>query len=301
MTAHGGPQETSTLSTDGSSRTTSRGGDDITIRPLASRADYDACIELQELTWGVGFNERVSSGILKLSQLLGGVASGAFSADGELLGFVFGMSGLMNGKLAHWSDMLAVRPGARDRGIGEALKWHQRERLLEAGVNVAYWTFDPLVARNGWLNFSRLGAVSREYVRDFYDASDSPLHHGLATDRLVLTWFLDSTRVQERSLKRDSSIDRKARSAPLVNPSSDGSEPPDVLSLRRDLDEPVIRVAVPSDVQKLKAESLDHAERWQAVVRAAFEHYLQKGYEVTEMLRDEHERTYVLRRRTDGS
>lgn len=299
MTAQGGPQETSTLSTGTSSPVTNSGSDGIVIRPLSSRADYDACVELQEITWGVGFNERVPSGILKLSQLLGGVASGAFAANGELLGFVFGISGIRDGQLAHWSDMLAVRPGTRDRGIGEALKWHQRARLLEAGVNVVYWTFDPLEARNAWLNFTRLGAVSREYVRDFYDASDSPLHHGLATDRLIVTWLLNSKPVRDRAMGNEPSPGQETCSAPVANPSSDGSAPPDIDSLRRDLDEPVIRIAIPRDLQKLKTESLSHAAQWQSVVRAAFEHYLDSGYEVTRLLRDAYQRTYVLRRRTD--
>jgi predicted GNAT superfamily acetyltransferase len=271
--------------------------DDIDIRPLASRADYDACVSLQELTWGVGFNERVPSGILKLSQRLGGVASGAFDPGGQLLGFVFGMSGLMDGRLAHWSDMLAVHPDARDRGIGEALKWHQRSRLLHVGVNIAHWTFDPLEARNAWLNFTRLGAVARKYVRNFYDASDSPLHHGLATDRLIVSWLLDSERVRCKAAEPGARHDPELKTAPTVNPVTVEGRAPDIVSLRRDLDEPIVRIAIPNNLQQLKREALEEAAAWQAVVREAFESYFASGYEVTDLLRSAGGRSYVLRRR----
>ena len=42
-----------------------------------------------------------------------------------MLGFVFGMTGVQEGRLVHWSDLLAVRPEARDRGIGRRLKLFQ--------------------------------------------------------------------------------------------------------------------------------------------------------------------------------
>ncbi|NIP92192.1 MAG: acetyltransferase, partial [Gemmatimonadetes bacterium] len=63
-------------------------------------------------------------------------------------------------------------------------------------VTRMYWTFDPLESRNAYLNLSRLGAVVREYAPDMYGVSDSPLHRGLGTDRFVVTWELDTARVQ---------------------------------------------------------------------------------------------------------
>lgn len=272
--------------------------EDITIRPLFSRADYDACVALQEETWGEGFNERVPSGILKLSQQLGGVASGAFDVADRLAGFVFGMSGVMNGRVAHWSDMLAVRADARDRGIGEALKWHQRELLLQRGIYEVYWTFDPLEARNAWLNFSRLGAVASKYVRNFYDASDSPLHRGLATDRLIVTWILDSERVRSRSTSEGPpGPDPAIACAPIVNPGADSASAPESVSLRREIDAEAIRIAIPANLQRIKRTALGVALQWQASVREAFEHYFALGYEVTDVVRDGDARSYVLRRR----
>ncbi|MGH7445205.1 MAG: GNAT family N-acetyltransferase, partial [Longimicrobiales bacterium] len=147
----------------------------MTIRPLVTAADLRACVALQEATWGQGFAERVPYAVLWFSRRIGGVLLGAFDGD-TLLGFVFGMTGWRESRPLHWSDMLAVRADARDRGIGMQLKRAQRALLIERGVQEANWTFDPLESRNAHLNFARLGVIAREYIRDVYGDSDSPLH-----------------------------------------------------------------------------------------------------------------------------
>lgn len=127
---------------------------------------------------GLGFSERVPTAILKVSQILGGVAAGAYSEDGDLEGFVFGMTGIRDGQLVHWSDMLAVIEHARDAGLGTKLKAYQREQVLARGVEKMLWTFDPLQSRNAYLNFAKLGIVVQEYVENMYGETDSPLHQG---------------------------------------------------------------------------------------------------------------------------
>ena len=69
---------------------------DLIIRDLSSLSDYADCVTLQDETWGAGFSERVPTAILRVSQLIGGVAAGAFDETGRLVGFVFGMTGLRN-------------------------------------------------------------------------------------------------------------------------------------------------------------------------------------------------------------
>jgi len=88
------------------------------IRPFKTIEEYRECVALQEETWGQGFTERVAPAILKVAQILGGLSAGAYAADGSLVGFVFGMTGVRDGELVHWSDMLAVRRGLRDSGLG---------------------------------------------------------------------------------------------------------------------------------------------------------------------------------------
>src|SRR5690606_28460617 len=102
-----------------------------------------------------------------------------------------------DGRPLHWSDMLAVRATTRDRGIGIRLKQAQRSALLADGVADVHWTFDPLQSRNAYLNFERLGIVTRTYLRDVYATSDSPPHRGVGTDRLLAEWRRNGARVQQ--------------------------------------------------------------------------------------------------------
>ena len=115
--------------------------DGSTIRPFASLEEYEACAAFQEEIWGRGFSERVPPAILMIANRLGGLAAGAFAEDGTLDGFVFGLTGLLDGKLVHWSDMLGVRPGIRDTGLGTRLKGYQRAVLMERGITEMRWTF----------------------------------------------------------------------------------------------------------------------------------------------------------------
>ena len=246
--------------------------DQITIRPLETRAEYDACVALQRDTWGGDFLDVVPVTILMVSQQVGGVASGAFDTDGRLLGFVFGVSGVRDGVTAHWSDMLAVRPEVRERGLGRRLKLHQRERLLAVGIERAYWTFDPLVARNARLNLTTLGASPVEYVSNMYGDTGSRLHRGLDTDRFIVEWRLQDPAVEQRLAGEPARLPAVAHEGPVVTVAPAG-----VASHADDVplpDAPWVRVELPADVEQLKANAPELAARWQRGLRRAFTTYL---------------------------
>jgi predicted GNAT superfamily acetyltransferase len=148
----------------------------VHIRDFASHADRAACVALQELTWGAGFSEKIPAAMLLVAAKTGGVVAGAFDDDGRLMGFVFGVTGVRNGTLIHWSDMLAVHPAAQGHHLGERLKAYQRDACRRLGIETIYWTYDPLVARNAHLNLNRMRARVDEFVPSMYgDATNSPL------------------------------------------------------------------------------------------------------------------------------
>lgn len=169
----------------------------VTIRDLSTHQDFAHCIELQEATWGEGFSERVPAAILRVSQKIGGVSAGAFDDAGRMVGFVFGLTGVREGELVHWSDMLAVRREQRSQGIGERLKQYQRDKVVSIGVTSMLWTYDPLQAGNAHFNINHLGAMPIEYVPDMYGSNTGSVLHGpLPTDRFIVRWDLTSTPVR---------------------------------------------------------------------------------------------------------
>lgn len=267
----------------------------LVIRPLAGLRERQACVALQQRVWGHDFSDRVPTSILMIVQETGGVVSGAFSGD-RLVGFVFGITGLRNGRGIHWSDMLAVDPGFRGRGIGYRLKLHQREQLLGSGVERVRWTFDPLEARNAHLNLRRLGATAFEYRRDVYGSSNSPLHAGIGTDRLVVDWAITSPRVERCVQGMDDRDAEACLDAPVLNPPVMAGDLP---CPGPDIAEPsgsIVRVAIPRDIQELKRADLATAVAWRRSVRTALETAFTGGYVAVDLLRSGAVPSYVLDR-----
>lgn len=241
------------------------------IRPLRTQAELVACVELQRDTWGREFTEVVPAVILNVAQRIGGVTAGAFDGGGRLAGFVFGLTGVERGRVVHWSDMLAVRPELRDSGLGRALKQWQRDRVRELGGTVIYWTYDPLQAKNAYLNLEKFGARVSEYVEDMYGSTDSVLHRGLGSDRFIVAWDVADDAPPRRRATWDAS-------APLLNADAPAA-PPDVAATLAARPAQV-RVQVPSDIGAVQARSLNEASAWRACTREAFVAALAAGYEV---------------------
>lgn len=260
---------------------------EVEIRPVRTRAEYDACVDLQRETWGDSFSEVVPVSMMQITAKMSGVVTGAFSPASDLLGLVYGVTGVRRGELAHWSHMLAVRPEARNRGIGKRLKLAQRDELRAAGVVTMYWTFDPLVARNAHLNLNLLGARVDEFVPDMYGYSDSELHQ-LGTDRFIVKW----------DLRGDSEVTETAR-VPEAAPSR--PEPRAVVRpgeseslLKEDVD--IVEVLIPKDIETVEARCFDEAVGWRRSTRHAFSRLLNGPYDITQFTAGEEYGRYVVSR-----
>ena len=254
-------------------------GHPYTLRHFRTQADYDACMALQDETWGLGFAERVPGAILRVAQKVGGVAAGAFDDDGRLMGFAFGMTGPQQGTLVHWSDMLAVRPEARGTGVAAALKQFQCHAALQVGAHRMIWTADPLVARNAHFNINHLGAVPAEYVENMYGANTgSVLHGAMPTDRAIYHWQLDdaATFVKRNGLPAagDDALPSGIAFEPDHTPVAIGTG-----EARH------VRIPIPTDLTQVQAASASLALAWRIAVRAAFVTRFDRGYAVTRFVR----------------
>lgn len=294
---------------------------------MSTHEEYEACVALQRLTWGPEYDDCVPASLLKVTQRVGGISAGAFDEAGRMIGFVYGLTGVERGRLVHWSHMLAVRQEYRNRGVGRLLKEFQRAELRGMGVEVIYWTFDPLVERNAHLNLNRLGARVVEYVVDMYAPTGSPLHD-FGTDRFVVAWPVEGGAGEARDGSGAGSAWSDAETWPVVNVapatgpgsagtvsgvgagSRDGGEvEPAVVSepgggaggggVELGRSAPGVRIEVPVDVEGMGDVAL--ARAWRASTRAAFLEYLGKGYEVAAFRRIGDRCFYLLTAPGEGS
>ena len=158
----------------------------VTLAPLTTVADADRINRVIERTWG---GQHLDREVVRALAISGNVSWGAVDGD-ELVGFVLGWAGVDGGGLHVHSHMLAAVPDRRHRGVGEALKLTQRAQALEQGIEVMRWTFDPMVARNAWLNLGKLGAVIDRFERDFYGTMSDSINEGERSDRFTVVWDL---------------------------------------------------------------------------------------------------------------
>jgi predicted GNAT superfamily acetyltransferase len=253
--------------------------DGIVIRRVRTTEEYEDCVRMQHAIWGEDFTEIVPATMLKVTQQIGGVTAGAFDAGGRLLGFVFGMMGAVDGSLVHWSDLLAVHPEARNKGLGRRLKLFQRELLRPLGVERMFWTYDPLVAKNAFLNIVRLGARPTEYVVDMYGSdTHSALHGGLGTDRFIVAW--DLTKDGGANTRASADLETAAREAPIATaPGPGGGRGAAPHAELPDAD--VVRVEVPGDIDAVIARDISAAAGLRASTRRIFTHYMHRDYGVS--------------------
>jgi predicted GNAT superfamily acetyltransferase len=247
----------------------------VDIRLVETDAEFAACEAMSRDIWGAAERNVVPRELLKTMQLNGGVVAGAFLPDGTLVGFVFGFAGLRDGKLRLCSHQLGVQPAYRGRGLGVGLKEAQAQQALALGYDLVTWTFDPLEARNAYLNLHRLGTVARRYDRNHYGDMDDELNRGLPSDRFEAEWWL-----QQRGRARRANLEEATRVL-RVGP---GDEPERLAVVPQD-GRPVV-IGIPRDFQALKRRSMDLARRWRLESRAVFEAALAAGLSATDFIRE---------------
>ena len=232
----------------------------VSIRPLVSHEDLNACVAMQRRIWGKEY-EVVPSSLIKVLTKVGGLAAGAFD-NGTFLGFVLGISGVERGAIVHWSHMLAVAPEAQNHGIGHALKDYQRTYARQLGAEAIYWTFDPLVARNAHFNLNVLGVRVASYVPDMYGESTSPLHRGIGTDRFIVSWPLE-----------DVALAARRRQIALAHERIGGN------------DGETVRMEVPHDIALLQGSDMPAALAWRAKTRATIQDAFARGFAIQGFIR----------------
>jgi len=275
----------------------------FTIRLLSSVDDFARVFDLERRVWALpNGDDAVPVNLFAATVKCGAILLGAFDEAGSLAGFVYSFPGVRHGRPLHWSHMLGVSEEHRGRGLGRALKLAQRREALALGVTRIEWTFDPLQAGNAHLNLGVLGAVAGEYLEDVYGASESPLHAGAATDRLVASWDLQSDTVRRRC--DEPAGEPAAGRAPLG--------PTGVTPVNRacrkgrwtvccgdpalSSDAPALAVLVPPAFTEMLRDAPSLAREWRLQTRRVFRAYFERGFVAAGFERHADGGRYVLMR-----
>jgi predicted GNAT superfamily acetyltransferase len=191
----------------------------VAIRPCHSHAEWDECVKLQSKVWQYSDADLLPSALLLVAVETGGQLFGAFSGN-HLIGFCLALVGYQDRVRYLHSAITVISPEFQNQGVGRMLKSAQRQDGISRGFDHMEWTFDPLQLRNAYFSIVTLGAVSRQYLPDFYGQTSSPLHRGMATDRLLAEWRWNSPASAD-ALRKEISVHGQTRRIPLSSNSTD--------------------------------------------------------------------------------
>lgn len=256
------------------------------LRDLKTLDDFKQVVELEKAIWG-DYDDVVCAAILGVSIKRGGVLIGAFD-EGRMVGFVYSLPGIKEGKPTQWSHMLGVVDEYRNAGLGRALKLQQRLRSIEIGCDLVEWTYDPMQALNAHLNFVKLGVVVEEYGINVYGESASKLHKGTPTDRFIAQWWIKEPHVVRRIEPSGLAIVRtqEAADAPLVNRTKLAGQWLACDSYDLDRTERRLWVEIPTGFTAMQAEDPAVALDWRMATREIFTSYFARRYRAVDFVLD---------------
>jgi predicted GNAT superfamily acetyltransferase len=243
-----------------------------TLRPCETLEELAACVKSQKQIWGYAERELYPLRLFVNLSKIGGHVLGAFTPQGQLVGFVASLPAWHGRQRYFHSLSLGVVPGHENRGLGRRLKLLQRRMALRAGIECIQWTFDPLRAKNANLNIARLGAIVRRYFADYYGRVDSRLQRGLPSDRVIAEWWIKSARVR-----------RAIRGIPPRSPRK----------------KPVAAVEIPADIDLVLRYRPGEAKACQRRVREQLQEYFALGLAATGFTYDGQSGRYLLDRYED--
>jgi predicted GNAT superfamily acetyltransferase len=250
----------------------------VRIEPVAEPRRLRAVADLFAQVWSTSpGHDPLASDVLRAIAHAGGAVHVAYKGS-RAVGAAVAIFGPPRSGMVY-SLIAATRRS--DRGVGLAVKQHQRAWALGHGAHSMVWTFDPLVGRNARFNLVKLGAVAPTYLVDFYGPLDDGVNAGDETDRLTVVWSLTGGRANDAAEGRYP----EAEGPDLDIAAADSRLAPDGgLLVARDADSVWCRV--PADIVTVRGAHPQIAAQWRTAVRDIFLSAIEEGFVATVMTRD---------------
>ena len=274
--------------------------DEIRIHPLQTSGEMKQVEELQRLIWSGSKIDIIPIHLLMAITHNGGSILGALKGE-KVIGFVLGFLGtgtsrmdqVANAGLKHCSHQIGVHPMYHNQGLEYRLKLAQRLAVMEQGISLITWRYDPLLCQDAHLNIHQLGAICSHYFRDAYDSMLDDRNVDLPSDRFQVDWWVTTVGVVSR-------LEGTRRPLNLTNYLNAGTQVlnPAILG-DKDLLHPAERwvapegnlvlVEIPEDYQLMKKIDIRLAQTWRLHTREILEGAFNSGYIVTDFvsMRDE--------------
>lgn len=257
-----------------------RGG--VEVRELHQISEFRQVFALYDDIWHADPGKApISTELMRAMSHSGNYVTGAFDGA-RLVGACVGFFADPVGTALH-SHVTGALPG---RGIGFALKLHQRAWALARGLSTVFWTYDPLVRRNAHFNIAKLGARPEEYLESFYGPMADAINAGDESDRLLVVWRLTEPRVVAAcsGTGKPPLVPDEARVALAAK----GDRP-----VKGTTDGRVSLVQIPRDVETLRRTDPTAARAWRHATRDVLGGLIGQGARVTGFTSDGH---YILER-----
>ncbi|MBS2545890.1 hypothetical protein KGQ19_03315 [Catenulispora sp. NL8] len=260
----------------------------VTIRELTEPGEHGAAAEVFTRVWALEPGQSlVPTGLMRVMAYEGCYIAGVFDDRhgdrliGAATAFLASDVEQRGGIHLH-SHITGMLNEAGGRHAGFALKLHQRAWALSRGLRRITWTFDPLVRANAYFNLAKLGADATAYLVDFYGDMPDGVNAGQGSDRLLMSWALDSartdtaaggTRIEPQNEESLLSANKVLLSgiAPGMRP--DPGPPSDFGGS--------LLCATPAAIQTLRREQPELARSWRFALRGALTDAMGRGYRIT--------------------
>ena len=260
----------------------------VKVAPVDDPERYWEIMDVMVDAWGMpDYTEAVPAHFMKAISENGGLVLAAYDR-GKIVGFVLGILAMdEEGRIYHYSHMLAVLRKYRGTGVSLALKRAQRRELLKRGINLVMWTYDPQQGLNARFNFVKLGVICRKFYTNYYGTMRDEINRGLVSDRFKVEWWLDSARVEGRLSGRlpPPSLEEATETCyRVVETEEVAPGVRKIVSVKLSDESDAVLIEVPGDVDLLKKHSLELANDWRFKLRPVFKYYFSKGYVATEFI-----------------